>query len=593
MILWLCLLQAKPEIELKWGLPRDKAADYALSEIKGGKPVPLKDRGFLIFGGELLEDGGSTLVVSAYEDVGPYFMFQLPKGKIKAGARWPLEITLFKDARFVLTPAHCLKETVFSGQGLFKKVEKIKDRDCALIEGVFQYFEVKYDAQGKRTVARQPSGTLRTAQWLSLENTELLRGSWELQGKSQEYKGVKQGEEPRNTKIDLAQALELRASGLVLDAKEQFQPIADAIKKGVAALRKLQERNGSFVDRSGSFARDFPVGSTALSLMALLHSGVKADDPAVKAGLAYVQAQPLKMTYDVASTLMLLETKYLPLEQLQDIEELTEEKAKEAIRKGITAEDKALAERCLQWLLKNQTRAGTWGYPDNAEFNDHSNTQYALLGLKSAARMGLTIPDEVWKKVVNHWLATQRSGGKKAALKIEGFDGQALNLGSVGTDETFTPGPWGYFVANLEGMPDTDQGYGAMTCAGLTSLVIAESELTARNALDAGLRDRVDLAKKRALVWLQENYSVRGAPPSAGFWSMFHLYYLYSLERVGVLCGIRRIGGHDWYLEGAALLCRAQRSDGLWISYDEIPPIDTAFALLFLKKATLRVSTGR
>jgi hypothetical protein len=74
----------------------------------------------------------------------------------------------------------------------------------------------------------------------------------------------------------------------------------------------------------------------------------------------------------------------------------------------------------------------------------------------------------------------------------------------------------------------------------------------------------------------------------AGFWSMFHLYYLYSLERVGVLYGIRLgLGDHDWYLEGALLLCRSQREDGTWVSYDEIPVVDTSVrALLFLKRAT-------
>jgi hypothetical protein len=326
--------------------------------------------------------------------------------------------------------------------------------------------------------------------------------------------------------------------------------------------------------------------------MALLHSGVKADDPAIRSGLNYVQGQPLKQTYDVASLLMLIETKYLPLENLGDVEELTEEKAKDAVRKGLSAEDRALARKALDWLLRNQTKRGTWGYPDMAEFNDHSNTQYALLGLKSAARMGLAVPEDVWRRVIEHWLMMQRAGGKKAALKVEGFDGQEMNL-SGPSDEMIAAGPWGYLVANVQDLPDGDQGYGAMTCAGLTSLVIAESELAAKKALDPRLRERVDLAKRRGLVWLQENYSVRGAPPSAGFWSMFHLYYLFSLERVGVLYGIRKIGGHDWYLEGAALLCRTQREDGLWVSYDDIPCIDTAFALLFLKKATVRVSTGR
>jgi hypothetical protein len=584
-----------PEVELQWGLPRDRGAEYVVNEIRAGKPVPVKDKVLVVFGADLLEDGTSALMVNSYDDVGPYFLFHLPKGKVKPGARWTFETSLFKDARLALTPMHAYKEVFFSGHYFFRKVEKVQDRDCALVEGVFQFFEVKVDTQGKKTVSRQPLGTLRTGQWLTLEKTELVRGSWELRGKGQEYKGIKQGEEPKASRLDASQLIELKKEYVTLGLKEQGQAIADAIKKGVAALRKLQEKNGSFVDGSGSFARDFPAGTTALALMALLHSGVKADDPAVRAGFAYLQRQAFKKTYEVAAILMLLETKYLPLEQVQDVAELTEERAKEAIQKALTKEDRAFAEKGVKWLLEHQTRGGTWGYPDNDEMMDHSNTQYALLGLKSAARLGIPVPADVWQRIALHWINTQRIAGKKVPLRIEGYENQEMGVGETKADETFFPGPWGYLVKKIDvgSMEAQDQGYGSMTCAGLTSLIIAESELAAQKALDDGLRRRIDEAKKQGLAWLQENYSIRGAPPSAGFWSVFYFYYLYSLERVGVLYGIRTIGGHDWYLEGAVLLCRLQREDGSWLSYDEIPVVDTAFALLFLKKATVRVSTPR
>ena len=72
---------------------------------------------------------------------------------------------------------------------------------------------------------------------------------------------------------------------------------------------------------------------------------------------------------------------------------------------------------------------------------------------------------------------------------------------------------------------------------------------------------------------------------------MFHHYYLYSLERVGLLYGIKKIGGHDWFLEGALWLVHHQREDGSWRSYGDMPVVDTAFALLFLKKAVVPVET--
>src|SRR5438045_5627382 len=102
--------QDKGDHEFKWSLAKDLAADYTFSDVKGGKPIPQKDRSFIIYGSELLADGGSTLMVNSYEDMGPYFLFMLPKGKVKIGSKWATNLTLFKDARLALTPMHCYKE---------------------------------------------------------------------------------------------------------------------------------------------------------------------------------------------------------------------------------------------------------------------------------------------------------------------------------------------------------------------------------------------------------------------------------------------------------------------------------------------------
>lgn len=588
----LSFAQDKTEHEFKWSLANDLAADYSFSEVKGGKPVPLKDRSFIIYGGELLPDGSSRLMVNSYDDLGPYFAFLLPKGKLKVGSKWTTTTSLFTDARLALTSLHCYKELNVVGGGQFRKMETVQDRECAVLDALYQYYEVRVDTKGQKKVQQQPLGTIRVTQWLTPGLTELVRATWEIHGRSQVYKGIKQGEEPKGASIDLSQLIELKKDYVKLDLREHDFLIGEAVKRGVAGLRKMQEQNGSFVDRSGSFARDFPTGVTALALMALLHSGVKLDDPVVKSGFDYVRGQSFKKTYEVATVLMLLETKYLPLSQVQDLADLTEEKARETIQSAITKDDRTFAEKAVKWLLDHQTKNGTWGYPEGEESYDHSNTQYAMLGLKSAARMGVKVPDTVWKRAVANWLTTQRVGTKKVSLKIEGYQGQDLGLSETTSDDTFVPGPWGYFVKKHDVAEIvTDQGYGSMTCAGLTSLLIAESELAFLKSLDAGLRKDIDLAKKQGFAWLQENYAIRGAPPMAGFWSVFHFYYLFSLERVGVLYGIRMLGGHDWFLEGAVLLCRSQHEDGTWMSYDEIPVVDTAFALLFLKRGLLRVST--
>jgi hypothetical protein len=66
------------------------------------------------------------------------------------------------------------------------------------------------------------------------------------------------------------------------------------------------------------------------------------------------------------------------------------------------------------------------------------------------------------------------------------------------------------------------------------------------------------------------------------------MYFLWSLERVGVLYGLQKIGGSDWYAWGADFLLRKQSKGGEWKGshyHGASPTLDTCFALLFLKRA--------
>ena len=53
------------------------------------------------------------------------------------------------------------------------------------------------------------------------------------------------------------------------------------------------------------------------------------------------------------------------------------------------------------------------------------------------------------------------------------------------------------------------------------------------------------------------------------------------------------IGNHDWYFDGARKLLEAQRPDGSWdASHFKKPTWDTCFAILFLKRATRRLTAS-
>ena len=584
--------QDPTDFRLIWGFPDKVAAEYAVSELRGGKPTPRAGESFVLFPADLNADGTNNLLVNTCQELPLRVALRLPANAVKPGDRWKYEEDYFAEARNAWVRVLAFPALAGRGFQIFRKVEEIEGRPCARIESSVECYDLRFDARERRDVGSSVLATITTVAWFSLADTVPVRIQTSFSGRVSEFKGLKQGGEPKTAKATESLQFDLKKDFVKLDLVATRDLVHAAIRKGAEWLKKARERNGSWVDSGGSFAREFQVGSTALCVMALLHAGVPREDPAVRDAFAVILKASFSKVYDVGVSLMAVESKYLPLEQYEEVIELTEEKARKAIAEKMTPQDKAWVQRAVDWLLTHQAKDGTWGYPEgSADGLDHSNTQYALLGLKSAARCGAKIQSRVWRQIAEHWIEVQKpAGGPKVELKLTFTGERGVEIRS---EESVGPAGWGYFVREITGatVPVLDRGHGSMVCAGLTSLIIAQSELVRTKDLDESLRARLEAAKRAGLAWLQRNYSVRGCPPAAGFWSVFYLYYLYSLERVGVLYGIKEISGHDWYLEGAVLLVRDQRADGGWISYDEIPVVDTAFALLFLKKATLKVAT--
>ncbi|HEY3320196.1 MAG TPA: DUF4159 domain-containing protein [Planctomycetota bacterium] len=190
-----------------------------------------------------------------------------------------------------------------------------------------------------------------------------------------------------------------------------------------------------------------------------------------------------------------------------------------------------LAKRMTLQLQRFQNPDGGWG--------DYSRTQYALLGLKAAREMSIDIPPEVFKRAKRFMETGQNKDGS-----------------------------WAY-------TPAGGNGYGSMTTAGISSLFIA-NEQNYKESPVCGAAPNDD-AMQSALRWLGEHFSVTENPCHNGY----HFYYLYALERIGVLTGQRYIGGHDWYREGADYLVSTQAKDGSW---PRGGTLGTEFALLFLGK---------
>lgn len=324
-------------------------------------------------------------------------------------------------------------------------------------------------------------------------------------------------------------AVLLVANTPVVRAEIEAEAVRNAIDRAVQYLQKQQAVNGSWPDHAGQVG-----GVTALCTLALLNAGVPVDDPSIQRALKHLRGIKPEMVYSASLQTMVFAT----AEPKADLI-----KIRERVK---------FLQDCQ---IQGGDRAGAWSYPATGG-GDNSNTQFALLALHDAERVGVPVAGRTWKLARDYWTRTQNADGS-----------------------------WGY----MTGMPGT----GSMTCAGIASVIIADGALSKGDAQFVGGRvkccgeqqtnDSVD----RALAWLGRNFSVN-SNPSAGGTTSWVLYYLYGVERTGRMTARRFIGLHDWYREGAEKLVADQdRFTGFWKGAghaENNPIIGTSLALLFMAK---------
>lgn len=370
--------------------------------------------------------------------------------------------------------------------------------------------------------------------------------------------------------------------------------IDEAIRKGTDYLKTVPNVHPQYKE---------------LWLLTLLHAGVPDNDPKIQAQLreclAFRDDGYSARTYNISLLAMVLE----------EMDRVTYQK------------DIA---KCAQFLLDNECRNGQWSYGaattypkdvpttpaknvatptknkpsagprdpnalagfrvkppvrfslkvkpqrDGGDHGDDSNTQYAALGLRACHDAGILLPKESVERARKWWIDFQ-----------EPLDSKKKDKGDVATGPPIgTPRGWGY---QSDGRLPGVEAYGStgsMTTGAVGALCIYDYIL--------GLDWKREPAVLDGMAWVAQHFTVKGnmgkeLPPAPH--PGWHYYYLYALERAGMLYGTQFIGRNDWYLEGSKYLVGAQLPDGSWSQSGyhgttRVPFLDTCYAILFLKRVT-------
>ena len=368
--------------------------------------------------------------------------------------------------------------------------------------------------------------------------------------------------------------------------KEMQKAIDEAVERGAEWLRKHQSASGQLGVVKHGGAAYYGIGSTALGGLALLAAGDEQGDEVLDKAMAYCRKKDeegsgARTTYD-AGTVLMFAHKYFGHPEGK--------KPKKKRGPAGPANPLGMPEDALGWIRslanflvdQQKQETGDWGYPQNRP--DFSNTQYALLGLRAAKDSGIAIAPGVWLRVLDRAMdAQQKDGPKVKRTTVPEEEGGTVYV--VESDDRSRGWPY---------TADSNVATGSMTTAGIAILAIAHDGLVNPRKFPSYKPSRqleVAQAVQDGFAWLEANFAVDKNPGSMA--PNWHYYYLYGLERAGVLGGRDLLGQHDWYIEGAKYLLQAQKSDGRWASgalgtaeYEASDILDTAWAILFLKRAT-------
>jgi len=231
---------------------------------------------------------------------------------------------------------------------------------------------------------------------------------------------------------------------------------------------------------------------------------------------------------------------------------------------------------------------------DRTPFHTHrSPAQYAVLGLRCAKLIGLSVVDNVWVDIhkgsiedfqtIQEGVRIAKTGKKileisqTSTLQME-FDNGIIKTGYKAKNNGV--GLWGYTKKGRS------HGYANfnMVCAALGNIAMAYSFMP--EAADPKMKDVVAMGLHYCQIVLDDLYE------------NLSYYDYYSWERVAVFYGVKKVKGKNWHHDMSEKICDAQNMatgefvinfslDNDHSSLGEF--MSTSYAVLFLKKATKKL----
>jgi hypothetical protein len=545
--------------EIAWSLRRSDIAHYERTTItiRAGKETPGKEQVVTVQGGDLRDAGQYLPVALSTGDLGALFAFRLPgrgQEKTPIKADWHLRQVVRVRVR---------------GQ------VAVASREDGLVHLVGTY---KFKSRGKEAPGDKHDITGGTAEArIAFDPAQgLVRSARVVLAYAQRKLDAKRTDKDKK----VTRTYDFALQGVKPFRYEAFQKDVDtAIERGVAHLRTLQKADGSFKPHGKQV-----LGTTALAVLTLLACDVPREDPAVAKALDWMFRQEARRTYESAVSLMAIDRAYMPAGEMAR----REGEGKVELVRDLPADRRAWVNETAVTLEKGNASPGSWSYPRSASLlprSDSSNTQYAVLGLRAASHLGYAVQEKTWMGVIRHFSLHRERKAPKGSVSL-------VRKGEAVPDERYA------HLINPVDVPEAagfqyathnphERARASMTCAGIACLVIARHQLLAMGSkkMTPKLSAEIDAMLLGAWAWLDANWAVdRHAGHPGGGW---YYYYLYSLERAGVLERVKRVGGRDWYFEGATqLVLRQGKKKGDWNHPGKDDTPQTCFALLFLKRGT-------